>query len=79
LNLNISASRQNIKNLVSNFGAIYVRIMHANFQASRFIGVGGEYGERWMDTGPHKFVPNVPNPGAKSSAHLGQICQNFGS
>jgi len=42
LTLNISASRQNIKNLAANFRAIYVRIMHANFQASSFTGVGGE-------------------------------------
>jgi len=33
LNLNISASRQNIKNLINNFGAIHVGIMHAKFQA----------------------------------------------
>jgi len=31
LNLKISASRQNIKNLVSNFGTIHVRNMHAKF------------------------------------------------
>jgi len=42
LDLNISACRQNIKNLIGNFGAIRVRIMNANFQASNFIGVGGE-------------------------------------
>jgi len=41
-NLKISASRQNIKNLISNFGAIYVGIMHDKFQASSFTGVGGE-------------------------------------
>jgi len=41
LNLNISASRQKIKKLVGNFGAIHVRIMHANFQVSSFTGVGG--------------------------------------
>jgi len=29
------------QNLVSNFGAILVGIMHANFQASSFTGVGG--------------------------------------
>jgi len=28
--------------LNGNFGANYVRIMHANFQASSFTGVGGE-------------------------------------
>jgi len=34
MNLNISASRQDIKNLVNNFVALHVRNRHANFQAS---------------------------------------------
>jgi len=38
----ISASCQNIKNLVSYFGAILVGIMYARFQASSFTGVVGE-------------------------------------
>jgi len=42
LNLNISAYRQNIKNLVGNFEAIYVRIMHAKFQTSSSTGVEGK-------------------------------------
>jgi len=42
-------ARQNIKNLISNFGAIYVGIMHAKFQASSFTSVGGEWGDG--DTG----------------------------
>jgi len=46
LNLNISTSRQNIKNLVSHFRAIHVRIMHAKFQPSSFNGVGVEWGDR---------------------------------
>jgi len=33
---------KNIKNLKGNFGAIHVRIMLANFQASSFPGVRGE-------------------------------------
>jgi len=41
---------QNIKNLISNFGAIYVGIMHAKFQASSFIGVGGECSDRRIRT-----------------------------
>jgi len=41
-NFNISASRQNIKNLIGNFGAIYVGMMQAKFQVSSFPGVGGE-------------------------------------
>jgi len=32
LNLNIATCRHNMKNLVNNFGGIYVRIMHAKFQ-----------------------------------------------
>jgi len=40
LNLKISASRQNIKNLVGNFEAIHLRIMqYASFQASGFTAV----------------------------------------
>jgi len=42
LNLNISASRQNIKNLVGNFLAIYVGILHGNIQTYSFPGVGRE-------------------------------------
>jgi len=45
LNFNISASRQNIKNLISNFGSIHVGIMHAKFQAVSLTGVGGEWGD----------------------------------
>jgi len=48
LSLNISASRQKIKNLISNFVAIHVAIMHAKFQASCFTGVGEEWGDRRM-------------------------------
>jgi len=46
LNLNTSASRQNIKNLVGNFEAIYVGNMIANFQVSSFTSEGGEWGDR---------------------------------
>jgi len=42
LKLNISASKQNIKNLIGSFGAIQVEIMHAKFQASSFTGMGGQ-------------------------------------
>jgi len=41
LNLNISASRQNINNLDRNFGALYVGYTQANFQVSSFTGVEG--------------------------------------
>jgi len=105
LNLNISASSQNMKKLIVNFGAIHVRIiyffeyalrlaviikahwvvliffcgnlpgqesnlgcwdgnpasyhcttLHANFQASSFTGVGGEWGDRRTDTGRQAFL-----------------------
>jgi len=46
LNLNISASRQNTKHLIGNFGAIHVVIVHAKFKASSFTGVGGEWDDR---------------------------------
>jgi len=46
LDLNISTSKQNIKNLIRNFGAIHVGIVHAKFQASSFTSVGGEWGDR---------------------------------
>jgi len=36
LNLIFSASKQNIKNLVGNFGTILVGIMHAKFYPSSF-------------------------------------------
>jgi len=48
LNLNISASSQNIKNLINNFGAIHVGIMYAKFQASSFTGVGGKWDDGRM-------------------------------
>jgi len=40
---------KNIKNLVGNFGAIHVRNMHANFQASSSTGKGGGRGDGWKD------------------------------
>jgi len=40
LNLNILASRQDIKNLDGNFGALHVGNMHVNFQASSSMGMG---------------------------------------
>jgi len=49
LNLNISAPRQNIKNLVNHFGAFYMGKMHANFQATSFTGMGGRGGDRWKN------------------------------
>jgi len=56
LKLNISASGQNIKNLVGNFGAIRVRIMYGKFQASNFTSVGGELGDiRTRDVTPDPY------------------------
>jgi len=46
LNLIFSASKQNIKNLVGNFGAIHVGIMHAKFQPSSLSGMKGGGGDR---------------------------------
>jgi len=37
LNLNISTFSQNIKNLIDNFGAIYVENVHPKFQAFSLI------------------------------------------
>jgi len=44
LNLNISASRQDIKILLARFWAIYVRILHDKFQLSSFKTVGENRG-----------------------------------
>jgi len=57
LNLNISASRQNIENLIGNFGAIHVLTMHAKFQASSLTGVGWEWGDRRIwDVAPDPYT-----------------------
>jgi len=44
LNITFSAFKQNIKNLLGNFGAIHVGIMHAKFQPSVVDGVGERMG-----------------------------------
>jgi len=44
-----SASKQNVKNQIANFGAIHVGIMHAKFQPSTFNGVGGGGGDKQRD------------------------------
>jgi len=73
LNLNISASRQNIKNLIGNFGDIHVGIMHAKFQASSkvweenevasFTSVGGEWGgEHTQDITPDSYTKFLNSP-----------------
>jgi len=49
LNQIFSASKQNIKNLVSNFEAIHVGIVHARFQPYSFNGLGGGHTDRQMD------------------------------
>jgi len=43
LNLNISASRQDIKNLVGKFLAINMMIIPAKFQPSSSTGMGGKW------------------------------------
>jgi len=60
LNLNISAARQNIKKLDDNFWAIHVRTMLANFQASSFTGVEGEWGVRRTHTGCYTIFGPIP-------------------
>jgi len=63
LNSNISASSQNDKNLDSNFGAIRVEIMHANFQASSFTGAGGGGGDRHTrDSTTNRFTKILNSP-----------------
>jgi len=53
LKLNISASTQDIKNLVGNFEALHVGNVHAYFQASCSSGMGGGGGDERTDTGRH--------------------------
>jgi len=63
LNLNISASRQNVKNLIDYFGAIHVGIIHAKFQASSFTSVRRKWGDvRRRDVMPNPYTkfPNSP-------------------
>jgi len=45
----ISASRQDIKNLIGKFKAIHVRNMHANFQTCSFTDMAGKWGDRGVD------------------------------
>jgi len=58
LNIIFSASKQNIKNLVGNFGAIHVWIMYAKFQLSSFNGVGGG-GDRWKDVHTSSILEQI--------------------
>jgi len=58
-NLIFSASMQNIKNLVGNFGAIHVGVMHAKFQPSSFNGVGGG-GDRQKDGQMSSILEQIP-------------------
>jgi len=51
-------SRQNIKNLVDSFWAIYVGNMHANFQVSSSTCVGREWGDIRKDGRHANFWPN---------------------
>jgi len=63
LNLNILATKQNIKNLDFDFEAIYVRTMHVNFQASSFTGVGGEWSDiRTCDITPCPYTKFLNSP-----------------
>jgi len=76
LNLNISAFRQNIKKLISNFGVILVRIMHAKFHLSLFNGVEGELGDRrTQDITPDPYTKSL-NSSLTCFACLGGITPN---
>jgi len=60
---------QNIKNMIGNFGAIHVGIMHAKLQASSFTDVGGEWGDgRMCDIAPNPYTKFL-----KSPLHFGGI------
>jgi len=62
LNLNVSTYRQNIKNLIANFGVIHVGIMHAKFQTFSFSCEGGEWGDRHMrDVTPDPYTKFHPS------------------
>jgi len=72
LNLNISPSRQDVKNLVGYFGAIYVGNMHANFQASSSTGMGVKRGpDGWIYESRH-FPANAKQNSNSSTTLLGR-------
>jgi len=53
----------NIKNMVDNFGAIYVENMNANFQPYSFNGMGGEWGDRFTrDVTPDPYAKFLNTP-----------------
>jgi len=58
LNLNISASGQNIKYLVDDFWALYVGNKHADFQVSSSTGVGVKWGDIREGQISRCFCPN---------------------
>jgi len=59
LNLNISASRQSIKNRYETFGAIHMWNMHTKFQPSSSIGVGGVWGDTHMCDVTSRSLHNI--------------------
>jgi len=47
----------------SNFWAIHVRIMHANFKASSLAAMGGEWGDgRTLDVMPNPYTKFLNSP-----------------
>jgi len=64
---------QNIKNLIGIFWALYVRIVRANFQASSFIGVRGEWGDGRM----HDIKPDPYKKFLNSSLRLTLLISMF--
>jgi len=71
LDINISASRQNIKNLISIFGAIHVRIMHAKLFSGLWLYWCGRR-IRWQtDThGTSSILKQIPIQNFYSPASL---------
>jgi len=59
-----------MKNLVRNFGAIYVGNMHAKFQPFSFTGRGGGGGDRRKE-GRQAFLPQTNKP-TKAITIIGQ-------
>jgi len=74
MNLNISASRQNIKFLVSNFGAFYVGNMHTKFQLSSSTGKGGDM--RKLNVSPEAYT-KISNYSLTGFTHLGEITRTY--
>jgi len=59
---------------MGNFGCIHAGIMHPNFQASSFTGVGGELGDRRMrEVTPQPYTKFLNSPFASLRRKLTRI------